>query len=132
MKKINFIDVQNEYNSLMFDLGLEHNSIGTDYSENTENWNLRDMVSECQYQYECYYEKGHIRAEGRYPNFWKYNIDDIFSESRYNYISKHNEEEQRLHDMWLNETKRLRNFIRKYRNYINELECYEGHCSYYD
>ena len=36
----------NTYNKIMSDLGYEYNTIGT---ISTENWNLRDMVAECDY-----------------------------------------------------------------------------------
>ena len=52
-----------KYNDLMYMLCCEHNTIGTKLSERTEEWNLRDMVSECQYQLDCYYEEGHNAYE---------------------------------------------------------------------
>lgn len=47
-----------KYNELMYYLGLGFNTIGTDESEETENWGIREMVDECEYQLGMYYEKG--------------------------------------------------------------------------
>ena len=49
------------YNDLMYKLGCEHNTIGTHDSEETEKWNLADMVQEAEYILSCYYEEGHCR-----------------------------------------------------------------------
>lgn len=34
---------------IMFAIGYEHNTINTHYSEDTNAWNLRDMVAEVAY-----------------------------------------------------------------------------------
>lgn len=47
-----------KYNELMYYLGLGFNTIGTDDSEETEDWGLREMVEECEYQLHMYYEEG--------------------------------------------------------------------------
>ena len=39
----------NEYNELCFAYGLEHCTVNTEYSEGTENYNLRDMIAELDY-----------------------------------------------------------------------------------
>ena len=98
----------NKYNDIMGRIGYEHNQIGTRFSENTENWNLRDMVAECDYTLSCYYENGHCNNDLRYSD----------------------EPEERK--MWRDETRALRNFINKYKNEINDMECSEGHCSSFD
>lgn len=92
------------YNGIMEATGYEHNQIGTWYSENTENWNLRDMVAECDYTLSTYYEEGHCNCDLKEyePNTWR----------------KH--------------TTRLKNFIKRYEPYIKDMKCYEGHCSGYD
>ena len=58
------------YNSIVFSTGREHKSIGTEFSEGTDGWNLADMVEECIYQYrfriDCMNEtSGEERAEWR-------------------------------------------------------------------
>lgn len=132
MKEINFEKVKKEYNDLMFSLCLEFNTIGTDYSESTEDWNLRDMVSECQYQYECHYEDGNANEEGRYPDYWELTAEALMNEQKFNYIQRHNKSEKEMHEDWLKRTKALRNFIRKYKNHIDGIVCSMGHCSFYD
>ena len=92
------------YNSIMNSMGLEHNTIGTRYSESTENWNLRDMVAECDYTLSTYYEDGHANANTREQDY----------------------------KMWKSETTKLRNFIRDYKSYIKDMRCTVGHCSDYD
>ena len=98
----------NTYNKIMSNLGYEHNTIGTRYSESTENWNLRDMVAECDYTLSTFYEEGHCNEELRYSDY----------------------EEDRK--MWKNYTSRLSRFISNYKPYIENMKCCSGHCSKYD
>ena len=65
-KKYTFEKAVKRYNDLMFDLGLEFLSIGTRFSEDTDNWNIRDLVAEADYQLSCYFESGNACAEMRY------------------------------------------------------------------
>lgn len=132
MKELNIKEAIKRYNDLMCDLCYEHNTIGMKLSEDTDNWNLRDMVSECQYTLETFYEEGHTNNVGQYTKYWKYTAQDILSKSRYDYITKHNEEQKQLHTEWLSFTRRLRNFIKKYEPYIKNMTCAQGHCSCYD
>lgn len=37
------------YNNIMTAVAREYNTIGTQYSEGTEGWNVRDMVAEVQH-----------------------------------------------------------------------------------
>lgn len=97
-----------EYNNIMESIGYEHVTIGTSLSEGTEEWNLRDMVAECDYTLSCYYEEGHANGDMRYSE----------------------DEEERA--MWKSETRRLKKFIEKYKDEAMTMECSEGHCSNYD
>lgn len=121
-----------DYNDLMFDLGLEFLSIGTNYSENTDGWNVRDMVSECQYQLDVHYEDGNANNEGQHPDYWGFTVEDLMSERRFKYVQRHNEEQEEMHKDWLYRTRRLRNFIRKYQSLAMKESCTEGHCSKFD
>ena len=121
-----------QYNALMNSLCYEHNTIGTSLSENTENWNLRDMVSECQYVLDCCYEEGNVNNEGQYPEYWQYTEADMLNPTRFSYIKRHNEAQKELHTEWLSKTRRLRNFIKKYSPYIKDMKCCMGHCSCWD
>ena len=94
-----------KYNEIMWDLCREHLTIGTGLSEGTENWNLRDMVAECDYQLSTYYESGHV------------NCDEL----------KHED-----YKMWRSETGKLKRFIAHWEPYIDEMKCTEGHCSRFD
>lgn len=94
-----------KYNEIMFALCREHLTIGTGFSENTENWNLRDLVAECDYQLSTYYESGHV------------NCDEL----------KHED-----YKTWRSETGKLKRFIAHWEPYIADLTCAEGHCSKYD
>lgn len=96
------------YNNIMYDLCKEHRSIGTDLSEHTDKWNLRDMVAECDYILSCYYEDGYSDYEMRYS------------------------EDKEARDQWRRESSRLQRFINKYAPLINDMKCSEGHCSKYD
>ena len=104
MKNLNIETAIKRYNDLMFALCREHNTIGTSYSENTDGWNLRDMVAECDYTLSTYYEAGHANAEMK-------------------------EEDQKT---WKSETGKLKRFIEAYKPFIGGLKCTTGHCSQYD
>lgn len=58
-----------EYNDMMYDLGYYGDTIGTSDSEDTENWNLRDMVAQCESEiYEYIYEDGgNLKTGEFYP-----------------------------------------------------------------
>ena len=132
MKELNIKEATKRYNDLMWDLCYEHNTIGTRLSEDTENWGLRDMVSECQYVLDCCYEEGHANEEGRCPDYWEVTPEDILSKARFDRVQRHNAYEKEAHKAWLSRTRRLRNFIRKYSPYIKDMKCAMGHCSCYD
>lgn len=108
MKKLNIDGAIKRYNNIMETIGYEHNTIGTKYSESTENWNLRDMIAECDYTLSTYYEEVHCNNDMRYSDY---------AEDR---------------QMWILEVNRLESFIKAYKPYINDLKCYEEHCSKYD
>ncbi len=132
MKEFNFEQAKAEYNSIMFDYCWEHCTIGTRFSEDTDGWNLRDMVSEAQYHLDTCYEEGHAENEGRYPEYRKIDSSCILSEEKYRRVIRHNEQEKELHEYWLRKTRRLRTFVRKYKKHIEQLECVSGHCSDFD
>lgn len=108
MKELNIKTAVKKYNDLMMMLGYEYNTIGTDFSEDTENWNLRDMVSEARYILETYYEEGHCNCDMRYDS------------------------DKDVRRRWKTETTKLRNFIEKYKSYIVNMKCTVGHSSCFD
>lgn len=105
MKYFNIDKAIQRYNNIMMAVCYEHSTIGTDFSENTENWNIRDMVSECAYVLSTYYEEGHANEELR-----------------------HTEDRK----IWLSETGKLKRFIEAYKPFIGGVICTQGHCSEYD
>lgn len=108
------------YNKMINDLGMEFLTIGTNYSENTEGWTLRDMVSEAQYQLDVCYEEDNANADGR-------SIRDLID--RY---SVDEDDARRWHADWLAKTRRLRRFINKYKAEALKNTCKTGHCSKFD
>lgn len=104
MKNFDFKKAKKRYNDLMFELCYEHNTIGTSYSEDTDQWNIRDMVAEVDYILSTYYEWGHVNEELK-------------------------EENPKL---WHSETGKLKRFIDAYKPFIANVVCFEGHCSRYD
>lgn len=102
------------YNDIMYDLANDHLTIGTFGSENLEGeprkeeWTLRDMVSECQYQLDLHLEGGTIYSEQRY--------------------SDHPEERK----LWRREVGRLTRFINRYKDSIGDMKCVTRHCSKWD
>lgn len=63
LKAVKFSDANKEYNSIFSRLGLDYLTIGTDNScyKNTMYWNLRDLVSEVEYQYSSFYKSLKLR-----------------------------------------------------------------------
>ena len=108
MAELNMKEAIRKYNNIMMTLGYEHNAIDPDWGEDTENWNLRDMVAECDYTLSCYYEEGHCNNDMRYSS---------------------DEYERKC---WKSETGRLKRFINRYASYINDMKCATRHCSQYD
>ena len=92
------------YNNLMYELGREHNTIGQSLSENTSEWNLRDMVAECDYTLSTYFECGHANEEMK----------------------------RECYKTWKSDTGKLQRFIKAYEPYITEMKCVSGHCSKFD
>lgn len=97
-----------KYNDIMRTIGYEYNTIGTRLSEETETWNLRDMVAECDYTLSTYYEDGHCNADMRF--------------SRYDDERK----------MWVSEVGKLKRFINHWKPYIKDIKCSVNYCSRYD
>lgn len=106
-KKLDMQKVTKRYNDLMYSVGCEHCTIGTRFSENTEGWNLRDMVAECDYLLSCYFEPGHCRYEDRLESKESYKI-------------------------WLSEKGMLKRFIDRLAPYVDGMVCKVNHCSNYD
>ena len=104
---VNLTAAVKRYNELMNDLCREHCTIGEQLSEGTEEWTLRDMVAECDYELSTYYEDGHMNGDLRYGD----------SDER---------------KAWRSETSRLKRFIDKYAKAVKYMKCAEGHCSQYD
>ena len=107
MKKLNMESALKRYNDIMYDVVYEHSTIGTRFSENTENWNLRDMVAEADYLLSCYYEEGHARCDDRHLSEDDYKI-------------------------WVSETGKLKRFIKAYEPFVEDMICEAGHCSRFD
>ena len=107
MEQKEFEKAVRRYNKLMFEMALEFLTIGTNLTEEREvkaQWNIRDLVSECQYQLDTYYEEGHANYELR-DGYMK---------------------------MWRSETAKYRRFIQAYLPYIDGVKCRSHHCSKYD
>lgn len=107
MKKVNMKTAIKKYNEIMMSIGYEHNQIGTEFSEETDNWNLRDMVAEMDYTLSTYYEEGHVNHDMQYDGSdWK--------------------------KMRVSEIGKIKRFIKRYEPFIKNMECAEPHSSNYD
>lgn len=115
-----FEEAKKRYNAMMNDFGMEFLTIGTNFSEDTIDWNIRDMVSECQYQLDVCYEDGNANSDGK----------DIVEYMDTYAVSL--EEAKEIRKAWLSKTKRLRNFIKKYGDIALTTECVVGHFSKWD
>ena len=99
------------YNDIMFDLGREYNTIGTNYTEDPEHrnkWNLRDLVSEMQYTLDVHLDPGCTP-----------------------YIDAHSGDKDD-YKVWASETGKMKRFIKKYADSVAGMKCTEGHCSCFD
>lgn len=92
----------------MNEICCEHLTIGTSYSENTDGWNIRDMVAEADYQLHMYYE------DGTNQSMMKTSDDEWDRKS------------------WYSETGKLKRFIDAYKPFIGGIKCKEMHCSDFD
>lgn len=54
------------WNNLTCDIGLEHRQIGTLLSEDTDNWNLCDIIDEADRILDTYFECGHANEMMRH------------------------------------------------------------------
>ena len=104
MKKLNMERAIERYNDIMEYIGCEFNQVGTNFSESTVDWNLRDMVAEADYYLGLYYEEGNVRNETK----------------EYDY------------SLWVSEKGKLERFIKAYEPFIDDMICTCGHCSKYD
>lgn len=96
MKKLNMEKAIKRYNDIMYDCGIEHMTIGTNFSSpDTENFTLADMVHEAEYWLSCYYEAGHVRCDDRFCGEVCYKI-------------------------WLSETGKLKRFINAYKPFLQD------------
>ena len=101
-KMLNMESAVKRYNKLMNSIGREHLTIGEKLSEDTDGWNLRDMVSEAQFQRDYFYSQ-----ENR-----PYDSDELKE--------------------WISEKKKLERFINTYKEYITDLKTTQNHSSDWD
>lgn len=99
-----FAQAKRKYNEIMNCLGYEHLTLGERLSENTEDWNLRDMVAECDYVLSTYYEVGHCNEELKHEDYKE----------------------------WRSHVGKLKRFIAHWLPYAQDMACAQGHCSKYD
>lgn len=99
------------YNELMNDIGREEMTIGTAYTEDPENkakWNIRDMVSECQYHADC--------AQNWIDELGGWDDDD--------------ENEDLIH--YKQKKKKVMAFVNRYKKDIEGYVTARSHCSKFD
>lgn len=100
-----------QYNNLMMDIGFEHNTIGTEFSENTDDWNLRDAVSETAYTLEIFQDP-----------------DSIFYADAHYEFQPH----RQWYARWYREIGRMKRFINKWKDEALTMHCAVNHSSDYD
>lgn len=103
-----FRTAKRRYNRLMIKAGFPECTIGTDASVGTDNWNIRDMVAECDVKSLLYTEEGNPKYLLRRSE----NIDE--------------------RKQWTSEYSGFRNFVKNYEIYAEELQCDTAHLSQYD
>lgn len=106
-KAFNMDSAIKRYNKLMNEIAREHLTIGTKFSEDTDGWNIRDMVSEAQAQLNTYYEDGHSNA-----------------------MMRDGDPDERK--AWKSETGKIKRFIDAFEPFIDGLNTTVNHLSKYD
>lgn len=101
-----------KYNDIMFEIAREHLTIGTKNSEGTDEWNLRDMVSEMQYTLDVYNDPSCI--------YWEEAHDDTQPSDKPWYRE------------WIRAKGLMKRFIDKYKQMALTMECTVAHCSKFD
>ena len=76
-KALNMDSVIKRYNKLMSSIGHEYRTIGTAFSEGTENFNLADMVNEAEYWLDAYKSEGPGSSEPDEIKIWKSEIGKL-------------------------------------------------------
>lgn len=115
MSKLLDDSIVKRYNKLMFHLCLEYLTIGTDFTENPKvknNWNLRDLVSEVQYQLDMYNDTN----------------STIYQDAHETWYEHHEE----LYKQWRRDIGRMQRFIDRYKDEALTMTCTESHCSKFD
>ena len=107
MKNLNFENAIKRYNKLMSELYLDHLMISDD--NNNSDWNIRDLVSECQFNLNLYYQFGTNQYSDLHHEF---GVDD--------------------YKRALSEVGKLKRFINTYSKFTDSLVCKVHHCSKYD
>jgi hypothetical protein len=115
MKELNMKTAIKRYNDIMNSICREHNTIGERLSDGTENWNLRDMVSEMQYTFDLWNEPGSVAYDDAHDEFQP--VRNGRREWYYN---------------WQLEKARMKRFIEAYEPFIGDMECAISHCSRFD
>ena len=108
-KTLNMETAIKKYNKVLRETVREGMFIGSEYDthKDTQNWNIRDMVSEAQSYLGLYYSN-----------------DNMFGELKYGDAGERN--------AWKSETAKLKRFIKAYEPYIEGLETAYDHGSKYD
>ena len=121
-----------KYNDLMYRLCLDYLTIGTSDSEFPEEkakWNLRDMVSECQYQLDMYSEEGTAQWEAlHWLDDEKTTFEDMLNDQYMRDFTYRERGVQAAKE----EMKALQKFINTYKKDILDVDVHEGHCSMWD
>lgn len=121
MKESTLQQAKVEYNKLMKSLGLDYNTVDTDYCEGTDGWNLKDMICEAKYQLELFFETGTVQ------------YDDLHSIKKYKHITFNQiSTYSKLFVVSENakkDVKNLRAFINKYKKFVKDMQCVTEHCS---
>lgn len=107
----------NEYNSMMYFLGLDVLTVGTGWQD---GWNLADMVEECRWQLEGYSWEGHICHTTLHQlDGVKLTLEDLLDRER---MSKHLRMMKEV--QWAKDgMAKLNAFIKKWGKLTDGIEC---------
>ena len=99
MKTYDFGKIMRRYNKIMEYCCLEHLTIGTELSEDTDTMTVKEMAETCRYWWSTYHEDGHLNHElkSENPKLWRSQMGALW---RFWYSYK-DYEDQSNYNMWM-------------------------------
>lgn len=109
-----FASAVKRYNRLMYEMCYEYNTIGTSFSESTDGWTIRDLVSEVQYTLDL----------------WLDPMCAPYQDAHDRWMDA--DEREYLYKDWVSNVAKMKRFVQRYKADALETVCVSSHCSKFD